>query len=174
MKSILILLLMLGSPATSLPATPAANTSATSPTNMLATNALSGPELEPSPIWFARTPQFTRADQHQTDYLLCKQAHGGQARWTDSHSECGSCFCLPDTRQIGCTRCPRELLRRAAPPPRGQRKTDHATSSLGGYVNYEACVRANSGRTFVRGCNRCVCRQNGAVSCSQVTPCKSV
>ncbi|KAJ2141773.1 hypothetical protein IW142_004673 [Coemansia sp. RSA 564] len=122
-------------------------------------------ESTQGPIWFARTPELTHAAEHQTKFLLCKQAHGGQSRWVDNTADCRKCFCLPDTHQIGCTQCSeseRRMHKRTG--PMGQRKIEYGNNGTGLYVNREACVRANSGRVFTRGCTHCVCRQNGSVS----------
>ncbi|KAJ2211530.1 hypothetical protein IW143_004020, partial [Coemansia sp. RSA 520] len=131
-------------------------------------------ESTQGPIWFARTPELTHAAEHQTKFLLCKQAHGGQSRWVDNTAECRKCFCLPDTHQIGCTQCSkseRRMHKRTG--PMGQRKIEYGNNGTGLYVNREACVRANSGRVFTRGCTHCVCRQNGSVSCVPIVPCNT-
>ncbi|KAJ2717674.1 hypothetical protein H4S00_004159 [Coemansia sp. D1744] len=57
--------------------------------------------------------------------------------------------------------------------PMGQRKIEYGNNGTGLYVNREACVRANSGRVFTRGCTHCVCRQNGSVSCVPIVPCNT-
>ncbi|KAJ1817145.1 hypothetical protein LPJ60_004987 [Coemansia sp. RSA 2675] len=115
------------------------------------------------PIWYERKPGLGEYDLHRSTYLYCKQAHGGHDQWlvadADKEGECSKCFCLPDTQRIGCMRTEcnekRPVLRRN-------------TKAMTGYVNHEACVRANNGRTFTRGNSRCVCHQDGAVICTPI------
>ncbi|KAI9477010.1 hypothetical protein BX667DRAFT_497628 [Coemansia mojavensis] len=120
-----------------------------------------------TPIWFSRLPNTTHTDEHQLNYLLCKQAHSGQTRWIQRLSgACHKCFCLADTQRIGCTLCSdyeRHVLSKRNSESMEKRKGRAA--SIGVYVNHEACVRANLGRTFTRGDRHCVCRQNGSISC---------
>ncbi|KAJ2876208.1 hypothetical protein GGH93_000952 [Coemansia aciculifera] len=133
-------------------------------------------------------PELGEYDMHRSTYLYCKQAHGGQDQWlvsspldgrSTASGECSRCFCLPDTRRIGCTRtkCSDPPLvpavkrnTRVLPPMTGS-NVDTKAPTFGTYVNHEACVRANNGRTFTRGCNHCVCHQDGAVSCTEQIPC---
>ncbi|KAJ2818367.1 hypothetical protein FBU31_005897 [Coemansia sp. 'formosensis'] len=129
-------------------------------------------------------PELGDYDVHRSTYLYCKQAHGGHDQWLvaaplDSSletaynaGECSRCFCLPDTRRIGCMRAkckddpPASAVKRST---RTLGAPDKAPT-FGMYVNHEACVRANNGRTFTRGTSHCVCHQDGAVSCNEQTP----
>ncbi|KAJ2427685.1 hypothetical protein GGF41_001602, partial [Coemansia sp. RSA 2531] len=111
-------------------------------------------------------PELGEYDVHRSTFLYCKQAHGGHDQWLvssplDGHStasgECSRCFCLPDTSRIGCMRTscsdslpgvkrnPRNLSPVTGP------NVDTKAPTFGTYVNHEACVRANNGRTFTRG-----------------------
>ncbi|PIA15518.1 hypothetical protein COEREDRAFT_87710 [Coemansia reversa NRRL 1564] len=126
-------------------------------------------------IWFARIPEFKQRVQHQNEYLLCKQAHSGYEQWVDRSStdgECKKCFCLPDTQKIGCTHCDkqpkkRNHIKRLPSKLMEKRRESKTTAESGVYVNHEACIRANRGRTLSHGCNHCVCHQNGTLSCTK-------
>ncbi|KAJ2157417.1 hypothetical protein GGF46_004518 [Coemansia sp. RSA 552] len=135
---------------------PATNTSSTdivpaANTSMAASGML-------APLWFEEEPEISSLERHQTNYLLCKKAHGGREQWTDTAgTECVLCFCMASTRRVGCARC----------KDTAEKLEVRSNRRPGVYVNHEACVRANLGRTFTRGCMRCVCHQNGAVACSE-------
>ncbi|KAJ2007536.1 hypothetical protein GGI04_001481 [Coemansia thaxteri] len=125
---------------------------------------------EMAPIWYARIPSLGEYDVHKTAYLHCKQAHGGRDRWTvrvENSNECSKCFCLPDTQRIGCMRTSNcgSTSSSTGQPTRHRVRRNSGTGGSGLYVNHEACVRANSGRTFTRGSKHCVCRQDGGVGC---------
>ncbi|ORX71862.1 hypothetical protein DL89DRAFT_265566, partial [Linderina pennispora] len=151
------------------------------------------PTLQPAdvtaPIWYNRQPAFTTDDRQQTNYLLCKMAHNGRDQWAETtgpdvsrlplfggvkppQKVCSQCFCLPNTQRV---------LRKAMAPRLSKRSSQDMPESNsmrvrapGLYVNYEACVRANHSRVFLRGCNRCVCRQDGVVMCTNKVCTRSV
>ncbi|KAI8318479.1 hypothetical protein GQ54DRAFT_266856 [Martensiomyces pterosporus] len=125
------------------------------------------------PIWYSRVPVFTDDETQKTSYLYCKMAHNGRDQWTVAtplgSSQCSKCFCLHDTQRIGCVKAATRRFKRShwQQQQHGEVVRSLNNRSPAAYVNYEACVRANSGRSFVHSCNRCVCRQDGAVMCTQ-------
>ncbi|KAJ1951300.1 hypothetical protein EC988_004084, partial [Linderina pennispora] len=129
-------------------------------------------------------------------------AHNGRDQWAETtgpdvsrlplfggvkppQKVCSQCFCLPNTQRVGCiqTDCDdaAEVLRKAMAlklPKRSSQGIPESSNmrarAPGLYVNYEACVRANHSRVFLRGCNRCVCRQDGVVMCTSKVCTRSV
>ncbi|KAJ2782820.1 hypothetical protein GGI15_002795 [Coemansia interrupta] len=126
-----------------------------------------------APVWFTRVPSvLTAQDIHDTSYLQCKMAHNGRTEWpstmhpvpeplAERPGSCTRCFCLPDTRQVGCA--PAECEREARRLVRRRRALREPRKAAALYVNHEACVKAREAAMH-RGVT-CVCRQNGALEC---------
>ncbi|KAJ2234150.1 hypothetical protein H4R99_000827 [Coemansia sp. RSA 1722] len=113
-----------------------------------------------------------------TDTSYENQSH--VANNEQQEQKCTKCFCLPDTQRIGCvhTSCteatdtgtgeqlPRRLQQKMH-TKRSVASSDNKHSNKAAiYVNHEACIKAKNAISATHKCKSCVCRQNGALVCT--------